>query len=337
MGKFKDGVNIAGTRVFNTAATPFRMWGAVGNAVGNVLRQWQSSAKNTAEVGKQTIDALVDNFLNFSKVEGKRYQRLTKWTINLASAVTRRPAMIAGAGILSALNQWMRKPFTKLAPGKLFKDIGNAFRIFSKKKGFDFQTYDTHETKGDTWINQIKEKRIWFFGKWWSSEKKEAKAEKPVEKAKEADVPSPQKPQQQTNVVPMPAVAPKADKKPETKTDSKTDTPTETEKWATSKTEEKAKSIGDVKNKRKAEASAKDQAEKEAKRRKNLSKEDKADHKKNFEQLLENNMTEDGVLARAKKHKKGNTIEEVMSTLDKENITFATFIEDEILAKKTAA
>jgi hypothetical protein len=46
--------------------------------IANVLRQGKSSAKNTAEVGKQTVDALVDNFLNFSKVDGKRYQRLTK-------------------------------------------------------------------------------------------------------------------------------------------------------------------------------------------------------------------------------------------------------------------
>lgn len=101
--------------------------------------------------------------------------------------------------------------------------------------------------------------------------------------------------------------------------------------------EDKPKNIDEWKKKQKAEASAKDQTEIEAKKRKNLSKEDKATHKKEFEKLLGNNITEDGVLARAKKHKKGNTIEEVMSTLDKENITFSTFIEDEILAKKTAA
>jgi len=49
-------------------------------------------------------------------------------------------------------------------PVKLFKGVRNATRIFSKKKGFDFQVYDTHETGKDTWINQIKEKRIGFFG-----------------------------------------------------------------------------------------------------------------------------------------------------------------------------
>lgn len=58
-------------------------------------------------------------------------------------------------------------------------------------------------------------------------------------------------------------------------------------------------------------------------------------HGKNFEKLLENNITEEGVLAWAKKNKKGDTIEEVIKTLYKENnITFATFIEDEILEKK---
>ncbi|MEI6673533.1 MAG: hypothetical protein WCL02_09995 [bacterium] len=58
-----------------------------------------------AEVKKQTRDALVDNFKNFSKVQGKWYQKMLKVPVNLVSAVTRRPAMIAGAGIASGLNQ----------------------------------------------------------------------------------------------------------------------------------------------------------------------------------------------------------------------------------------
>ena len=56
-------------------------------------------------------------------------------------------------------------------------------------------------------------------------------------------------------------------------------------------------------------------------------------YKKEFEIMLENDLTEKGVLAWAKKHNKGNTLEQVLKTLDKENITFATFIDDEILAK----
>jgi hypothetical protein len=47
------------------------------------------------EVNKQTRDALVDNFLNFSKVDGKRYQKMVKVPINFVSAVTWRPFMIS--------------------------------------------------------------------------------------------------------------------------------------------------------------------------------------------------------------------------------------------------
>lgn len=78
MGKLKNNIYTVGLRTGNTIATPFRRTGEIANAAANILRQGQSSAKNTAEVGKQTIDALVDNFTNFSKVDGKRYQRLTK-------------------------------------------------------------------------------------------------------------------------------------------------------------------------------------------------------------------------------------------------------------------
>lgn len=195
MGKIEQTINTAGLRTGNTIATPFRIVGEWGNALANVLRQWQSSAKNTAEVGKQTIDALVDNFLNFSKVEGKRYQRLTKGTINLASALTRRPAMIAGAGVLSWLNQWVIQPFKKLlyTPGKMFKGMRNATRIFSKKKGFDFASYDTHETWKDTRIQKIHDKRFGFlWAKTWSSEnikeeKKEVKTEKKEDKKVETN------------------------------------------------------------------------------------------------------------------------------------------------------
>ena len=100
--------------------------------------------------------------------------------------------------------------------------------------------------------------------------------------------------------------------------------------------EDKPKNIDEWKKKQKAEAMAKDQTEIEAKKRKNLSKEDKAIHKKEFEKLLENDISEKGVLARAKKHNKGANLEQILRTLDKENITFATFIDDEILAKKTS-
>jgi len=56
-------------------------------------------------VSKQTRDALIHNLTNFSKVEGKWYQKMLKVPLNLVSAVSRRPAMIAGAGVASGLNQ----------------------------------------------------------------------------------------------------------------------------------------------------------------------------------------------------------------------------------------
>lgn len=101
MGKLKQGIEGAGTRIGNTAVTPLRRTGEIANALANIPRQSISSAKNINEVRRQTRDALVDNFLNFSKVEGKRYEKMVKVPVNLASAVTRRPAMIAGAGVAS--------------------------------------------------------------------------------------------------------------------------------------------------------------------------------------------------------------------------------------------
>jgi len=194
MGKFKQSVDTAGLRVGNTIATWPRIVAEAGLAFVNVFgRQELSSVKNIKEVQMQSINAMTDNFLNFSKVDGKRYQKLLKGSINAISAVTRRPFMLAGAEALSTLNQWVRHPFKKLlfTPFKMFKWMWNATRIFSKKKGFDFTQYDTHETGTDTWINQIRENRIGFFGKgWWSSvaaesskgEDKKSEEKKPEEK-----------------------------------------------------------------------------------------------------------------------------------------------------------
>ena len=101
MGKLSQGINTAALRTGNTIATPLRIGGELANALANVPRQGISSAKNIAEVTKQTRDALIHNFTDFSKVEGKRYQKMLKVPLNLASAVTRRPAMIAASGVAS--------------------------------------------------------------------------------------------------------------------------------------------------------------------------------------------------------------------------------------------
>ncbi len=283
--------------------------------------------------------------------------------------------MILWAGTLSALNQWIWKPFTKLAPGKLFKGIGNATRIFSKKKGFDFQSYDTHETGKDTWVNQIKEKRIWFFG-WGSSEKKKTN-ENPVEE---------KQPEIKKEPVVSQNTEPKKEEKPATKPEEKkVDTPAEKKTEETKaplemskedphaesamlqqkikekddafidkelaergygpggelaetpkkeQSKEKATSIADIEKQRKAEAFAKDQAEIEAKKRKNMPKDEKEKLRKEFAKLLDNRITEEWVIAWGKKYNKGNNMEEILKRVDKENVTFATFIDDEILAKK---
>lgn len=352
MGKFKQGANTAATRTWNTIATPFRIVGEWWNALANVLRQGQSSAKNTAEVGKQTIDTLVDNFLNFSKVQWKRYQRFAKSTVNLASAISRRPLMIAWAGILSAANQWLRKPFQKLwyTPGKMFTGMFNSTRIFSKKKWFDFQKYDTHETGWETWINQIREKRIGFFGKGWSPIASEPKAPEATN-IQQDTVQAQQKVDTAPKSTPN-AVQAKPQENPSEESDlfqqklaEKDDDFINKEladrglgdKWygpgASLQPKDKATSIQEAKKQWQAEAQAKKNAEIEAKKRKNLGKDEKEKHKKDFTALLENNFTEEGVLARAKKNNKGNDMETILKTLDKENPTFATFIDDEILAK----
>lgn len=48
-------------------------------------------------------------------------------------------------------------------------------------------------------------------------------------------------------------------------------------------------------------------------------------------------MSEEGIIERAKKNKKGENIEEILATVKKESPTFAGYIEDEILTKKAPA
>lgn len=369
MGKTTQGLNTAGLMVGNTIATPLRRWGEVGNAVANILRQGKSSLKNTAEVGKQTLDALVDNFLNFSKVEGKWYQKILKVPLNLASAVTRRPAMIAGAGILSGANQSLRQPFKKLlyTPGKMFKWMRNATRIFSKKKGFDFAKYDTHETKWDTRVNQIKEKSFGFLGaKSWSAQavesekpkieskpaeenkpevkveskstevKKEDKIQsKPVEEKKEEKLVEAKKEEK-----PIEEKKSHEEKKanPEDKKDKKIEKKSESE-WkpntAVSKPTGTHKSIDDIKknDKEKSEKKDKDEQEKKFPERKNLDWKEKVEYKKECEKKLKGNLSKEWIIARGKEAKMWDSPEEIIKNLKEKDPTFAGYMEEEILAK----
>ncbi len=363
-----------GLRTGNTIVTPLRIWGEIGNALANIPRQWISGLKNIAEVTTQTRDALVDNFKNFSKVEGKRYQRVLKWWVNLASACTRRPMMIAGAGIASGLNQWILQPFKKLlldTPSKLFKGLKNAVRIFSKKKGFDFQSHETHETKWDTWVNQFKEKSLGFAGvKAWSSEKKvediivnpgntteakpiEIKTEekkKILEESKKVfedhkKIRKERKAQIDQEEDELLTETYNTDDQESEKINKESDKINkESEKQSKEKLEKKedkqkskSKTIADVKEKSTKESAAKDQAEVDAKLWKNLDKESKADYEKFIKTLL-THVNKQWVMERAKKYKKWKTMEEIIATLKKENNhTMASYIEDVILAKEKSA
>jgi len=316
MGKFKNTLDTGALRVGNTIATPVRRWGEVGNALGNVLRQGKSSAKNTAEVGKQTVDALVDNFLNFSKVQGKWYQKLLKGWINLASACTRRPVMIAGAGVLSSLNQWIWKPFTKLAPGKLFKGLWNATRLFSKKKWFDFAQYDTHETWKDTWVNQRKEKHLGFFGTWWSAPAAETKEPEETKKV-ETPVVEAKKPEEPKN---------------ESKSESKSETPAPKEEKPTKEAapEKKPSSIQDVKeeDKKKSEKKEKEEKEKNFPEWKTLPDKFKIEYKKEYDKTLKNNPTPQWIVARGKEAKMWDKPEEIIKNFKEKDPTFAGYMEE---------
>jgi len=345
MGKFTQGLNTAALRTGNTIATPFRRWGEIGNALANISRQWYSSSKNITEVTKQTRDALVDNFLNFSKIGGKWYQKMLKVPLNFVSAVTRRPFMISGAGIASQLNQWVRQPFKKLlyTPGKMFKGMRNATRIFSKKKGFDFQTYDTHETWKNTWVNMIKEGGIGFLGrKGWSSEK-QADIEKPIEakktdaESKPIEVKKEEKPIEVKK--PIEAKKPDAESKPiEVKKEEKpievkkSDAEPKLSKPASTPID-KPKSIADLKKNNTEETEQKEKKEKNENfpKRSSLDPTFKKKYKIDYTKKLKGNLTKEWIVARGKEAKLWTNAEEIVENFKKIDPTFAGYMEEEIL------
>ncbi len=65
-----------------------------------------------------------------------------------------------------------------------------------------------------------------------------------------------------------------------------------------------------------------------------MDRREKAEHEKQFKKILDNTMTEESVLARGKKEKKGDNIDQILVTLKKDYPAFAGYIEDEIIAKK---
>lgn len=312
------GLNTLSTRVGNTVATPFRVGGEGINALANIPRQGMSAFKNIAEVQKQTWDALVHNFLNFSKVETKGYKKLFAIGSNLVSACTRRPAMIMASDITSTFNQWVWQPFKKLlyTPGKMFSWMRNATRILSKKEGFDFQTYDTHEVP-DIWINKNKNK--WFFGgvSWSSKEttKKPSKAtvkESPKESSKESSKEKPQeKPKENITSASWSSVG---EKKTDTGNPSWSEKPanddTKKEKTETPKTKESI------------------EKEKNTPEWKMLSPEHKEYSKKEYNILLKDMPTREWILAYGQQTNKWNTVEEIIANVKKDNPTFAGYLQE---------
>jgi len=245
----------------------------------------------------------------------------------------------------------------------MFKWMRNATRIFSKKKGFDFQTYDTHETGWDTWVNQIQEKSFGFLGAtWWSSAPAESEAPA-AEAPKEATV-------QQSDEK-------KSDEKKNDKSRWKTDSNrwgkwrgnTDSNRWGkwrgnTEKKEEagkeesksetpsqpapsptpasthdkpatadKPKSIDEIKQKGKEEAEAKDKAEQDKNfpEWKTLPDKYKAKFKKDYKEQFGDKPTKEKVLERGKSAKFWENMDEIMAKVKKDNPTMAGYIEEEIL------
>lgn len=213
----------------------------------------------------------------------------------------------------------------------MFKGMRNATRIFSKKKGFDFQTYDTHETTWDTRVNKIK--NFGFLGsKWWASnsaESNKSKAESPKNEDKKIEKVEP-KVEEKKIGKPVESV-----KKEEKKAEDKKPEKTETKPGPKLDTSDKPTSLDELKKKHKEESEAKDKKEESARERKNLDPKFQAQYKKEFTTMLNSKMTKEGVLERWKKNKKWETIEEIVTTLRKDDYPeFAGYIEDEMLDKK---
>ena len=372
MGKLSEWISTAWLRVGNTIATPVRRTGEVTNALWNVSRQGLSSVKNIKEVQMQSLNAIVDNFLNFSKVKGKRYEKMVKVPVNFVSAFTRRPFMLAGVEVLSTLNQWIREPFKKLlyTPGKMFRWMWNATRIFSKKKGFDFAKYDTHETTWDTRVNQWKEKHIGFFGMWWSPET--APEKKPDDKPKTPSEPE-TKPGNKpgTDVIVWgkpwdgPVIYNGKENNPEEKKDWWNNNPNRWGKWwwpenkwwwPEAKSQEKInvstdwkstppdksnkpKSIAEIEKKNKEDSALKETEERKKKNPEfsSLDYKKKAEYARDYERLLWwENPTKEKVIERWKKENLGATIDEIMIKIKEKNPTMAGYVQEEILDKGKA-
>jgi hypothetical protein len=64
-----------------------------------------------------------------------------------------------------------------------------------------------------------------------------------------------------------------------------------------------------------------------------LDRREKAKREKEYTKLLDDAPSKEWIVQRWKKEKKGENVEEIITTVKKENPTFAGYMEDEILNK----
>ena len=65
-----------------------------------------------------------------------------------------------------------------------------------------------------------------------------------------------------------------------------------------------------------------------------MNRREKAIHEKEFKQILNNDITKEWIIQRAKKNNKWKTIDQILETVKKENPAFAGYIQEEIIEKE---
>lgn len=184
----------------------------------------------------------------------------------------------------------------------MFKGIKNATRIFSKKKGFDFQNYDTHET-GNIWITD--HTNLGFLGSKTGSSSTETsqkpetkKVEKPKEEVKKVEV---KKETEKNEVILQPTKETKTEEKNSNKVAEEKEVSTTPQKPFESPSEiSSPKNIAELKAKQNAESQAKDKEEVSQKDWESLHESFKKQLRKSFAEQLGEHPNKESVIARGK-------------------------------------
>jgi len=347
-------------RLYNSGTVPLKAGWEVVNWWFNIPNQFFAWMRNTFETLRQTWNALKYNFLNFADVKGKRYQKLLKIPVNLISACTRRPLLIAWDWLTKILKKWVIMPSIRMVRDTVWHTLNwiwnSTLKFMSKDTEYQWQKYATDEAWDlfmtlnanfwFLWVDPLNNSSGWLKEnspkedqpkeeKWKGrrarrKEKREKKrAEKNAKKEeKKMEQPKIEKKSEQPKVDKK-VEEPKKEKKSETIMKKK-----ETKKIEP-KTDDKPKSIKEIEDNHKKVNKEKDIKDK--KPRKNLNEFEKKRYQKDFEALLWNNLTEQWVIDRWEKNKKWSTIEEIMENLEKDYYTFSTYIQDEIVGKQQLA